>query len=240
MLIDEGLVLPCVRASIERETAQIAAGQVSYDATVRSALARFKGRFAHFTKQAYRLPTMLAVALADGGAAGGARGGGTAGRADWADATARTASVDLDALRDVAHPRVRAALRGPPQQQMMPPGLGIGAAAAPPEEPVASAAVDEEALIAEVRVQLESLGYAEQPKARKGKAQSRGGDAAGEAGAAGAASGGGGEELAARGAGGDGGGGDGGGGDGRKPRRRGRGGGKQRDRSRAAQAQQQS
>ena len=44
---------------------------------------------------------------------------------------------------------------------------------------MASAAVDEEALIAEV---LESLGYAEQPKARKGKAQPRGGDAAGEAG----------------------------------------------------------
>ena len=59
MLIDEGLVLPCVRANIERECARIARGEASFETVVAQALGMFKRRFEHFVKHAHRLPSMV-------------------------------------------------------------------------------------------------------------------------------------------------------------------------------------
>ena len=124
MLIDEGLVLPCVRANIERECARIARGEATFEHVVEHTIAMFRRRFVHFGRHAHRLPSMLAVALAADpfAASGGEHAelgnpGGLAAAAAWRDAARRTAAVDLDGLRDVASARVQAALRGPPDHE---------------------------------------------------------------------------------------------------------------------------
>ena len=55
-LIDEGLVLPCVRASIEAARARIAAGTATFDEVTGTALERFRARYLHFGAHAHRLP----------------------------------------------------------------------------------------------------------------------------------------------------------------------------------------
>ena len=198
MLIDEGLVLPCVRANIERECARIARGEATFEHVVEHTIAMFRRRFVHFGRHAHRLPSMLAVALAADpfAASGGEQAelgnpGGLAAAAAWRDAARRTAAVDLDGLRDVASARVQAALRGPPTTRAgppppRPPGLGgmpgmpdvsdqtAEALAATQAEEEAAAAAEAAAAIAAASAQLQRLGYVK-PVAKVGGAGGGGG-----------------------------------------------------------------
>lgn len=180
-LIDEGLVLPCVRASIEASCARIARGEASFEAVTSTTIAHFKQRFKHFVKHAHRLPAMLAVALSPETTMANTPAG-LAGAAAWSEAVRRTASVDLDELRVSASARVQAAIRGPAELYAGPPpgfdeliqgeagvdARGVDAAA----EVVSLAAA--EAAVAEASAQLERLGYAKPTKAgMKGKKVSK-------------------------------------------------------------------
>ena len=100
-LIDEGLVLPCVRASIEAACARIAGGTATFDTVVDEALRRFRQRYEYFTKKAHTLPTMLAAALSG-------EANGTAENALWKRAVEKVASVDLADLKKPSSPRVLA------------------------------------------------------------------------------------------------------------------------------------
>lgn len=131
--IDEGLALPCVRASIEAACARVARGEASFDEVVAQSLAHFKRRYVRFTKAVHALPTMLVASLAPGGGVIGAdsalgNAAGFAGLARWRAAAERTASVRLDELLDMASPRVQQALRGADAQPGMPPAGRSGGA----------------------------------------------------------------------------------------------------------------
>ena len=63
-LIDEGLVLPCVRAGMEAQVRRIAKGEASLEQVVGGALRNFESRYHHFVRKAHLLPLMLALALA--------------------------------------------------------------------------------------------------------------------------------------------------------------------------------
>jgi hypothetical protein len=222
-LIDEGLVLPCVRANIEMQCARIASGESTYDAVVGPTLMRFKGRYQHFVKHAHRLPSMLAVALAPetavlGGTDGAmATQGGFAGSQAWMEAVAKTSAVRLDELKNVGSMRVQSALRGPVQASVLggaglPPGLQLppGLAMSPPADPQAAAAataaseaaeaMEAAEAIAEAQSALERLGYVSQPSGGGGRGGGEGsGDAAsagGDGGLHGDGDGGGGEAAA--------------------------------------------
>ena len=106
-LVDEGLVLPCVRASIEAECARVARGEAAKAEVVSGALTKFRVRYASVVAKAHVMPAMLAVALTpEGERATGASA------ARWAEAAAKVAAVNLDDLLDPNSPRVIAALRG--------------------------------------------------------------------------------------------------------------------------------
>jgi hypothetical protein len=166
-LIDEGLVLPCVRASIEASCARIARGEASFEVVTSHTVAHFKQRFKHFVKHAHRLPAMLAVALSPGGAKESTPAG-LVGAAAWSEAVKRTASVDLDELRVSACARVQAAIRGPAEIYANPPpgfdvpGSVVGDATASKVDAAAEAELlaATEAAVAEASAQLERLGYA--------------------------------------------------------------------------------
>ena len=164
-LIDEGLVLPCVRASIEAACGRIAAGTATFEEVTKEALQRFRARYVHFGKHAHRLPSMLAAALS---LDAGMQQGSEADNASWREAVRKTAAVDLNDLKNPSHPRVLAAIRGPTGGSVPPPPRPPGLPApvpvvdeveeAPPPSDEALAR-EEEAAIAAAREQLERLGY---------------------------------------------------------------------------------
>jgi len=118
-LIDEGLVLPCVRAGMEAQVRRIAKGEASLEQVVGGALRNFESRYHHFVRKAHLLPLMLAVALAhDNPAAPSADLHSSsslrlAGSQLWEEAQRRTALISLSALLDPTSPLSQSALRLP-------------------------------------------------------------------------------------------------------------------------------
>ena len=192
-LIDEGLVLPCVRASIEAACRRIANGTATFEAVVDEALGRFRRRFDHFTSQAHRLPSMLAAALSQGqGFDGGEQTMAAVDNATWMQAVRKVAAVDLAELQDAGSARVLAALRGP-APATRPPGLGLAPPQAQPPLGLATAdggtsvevgdGAEAQAAITAAQQQLERLGYgqAHPPAAEPTPAAPAGGNGAGAA-----------------------------------------------------------
>jgi len=117
-LIDEGLVLPCVRSAIESEVRRIAEGEASMEEVVGAALRNFEARFHHFVGKAYILPLMFAVALNPVAAQGAlhvshSSSSTLAGSTLWEQAQARSAEIRLADLLDPGSAVSRAALRIP-------------------------------------------------------------------------------------------------------------------------------
>jgi len=98
-LIDQGLILPSVRARIENECASVARGAATKEAVVERNIRNFERRFHNFAMRIDRLPMMLAVAHAQergsGLVAGDAVGEGLA---MWQEARALHRRITLEAL----------------------------------------------------------------------------------------------------------------------------------------------
>lgn len=98
-LIDQGLILPSVRARIENECASVAKGIATKEAVIQRNIRNFERRFHNFAMRIDRLPMMLAVAHAQ--ERGSTQVAGDAvgeGLAMWQEARALHGKITLAAL----------------------------------------------------------------------------------------------------------------------------------------------
>mmetsp|Transcript_50103 Transcript_50103/g.119228 ORF Transcript_50103/g.119228 Transcript_50103/m.119228 type:complete len:1075 (-) Transcript_50103:35-3259(-) len=98
-LIDLGLILPSVRAKIERDCNSVAKGRATKEQVVTRSIRNFERRFCHFATRIDRLPLMLAIAYAQQ-RSGKAPMGDAAeyGLSMWREAQAVHLSIALESL----------------------------------------------------------------------------------------------------------------------------------------------